>query len=83
MVTFFIERQKVDNLQSRPVAELVQLISSFDSNVYLEAGNRKVNGKSIMGMMSLGLLKGDEINIICDGSDEEEAIKKIKEFFEK
>ena len=61
-------------LEARPVAMLVQVASQYDSTVYLETEGRKVNAKSIMGMMSLASSLGTEIRIITDGSDEEQAM---------
>ena len=61
-------------LEARPVAQLVQVASQYDSTVYLETEGRRVNAKSIMGMMSLAASLGTEIRIITDGSDEEQAM---------
>lgn len=72
---------KLDHgLEARPVAMLVQVASRHDSTVYLEAEGKKVNAKSIMGMMSLGLDAGEMVNVIADGSDEDEAISNIEEY---
>ena len=67
-------------LEARPVAMLVQVASQFDSTVYINVDDRKVNAKSIMGMMSLGLASGEEINVTADGEDEEAAIDEIEKF---
>ena len=67
-------------LEARPVAQLVQVASQFNSEIYVEVGKKKVNAKSIMGMMALGLEADEEIKVIADGKDEEEAIKGIEEF---
>lgn len=64
-------------LEARPVAILVQIAGKFDSNIYFESNGRRVNGKSIMGMMTLGLDYGDEITIVADGRDEEAAVEEI------
>ena len=72
---------KLDHgLEARPVAMLVQVASRHNSTVYLEAEGKKVNAKSIMGMMSFGLDNGEMVNVIADGSDEEEAIFNIEEY---
>ena len=57
-------------LDARPVAMLVQVASQFDSTVYIEAGSKRVNAKSIMGMMRLGMAAGEQLTVITDGSDE-------------
>ena len=49
-------------LEARPVAQLVQVASQFNSEIYVEIGRKKVNAKSIMGMMTLGLDAGEEIS---------------------
>ena len=67
-------------LEARPIAMLVQVASQFESSVYIEAADRKVNAKSIMGMMSLGIDGGSGVKIIADGTDEEVAVKEIENF---
>lgn len=67
-------------LEARPVAVLVQIASKYESSVYIESGSKKVNAKSIMGMMALGLDANDEITVTAEGADSEEAIKGIEEF---
>ena len=52
----------------------IQIASQYDSTVYLETEGRRINAKSIMGMMSLAASLGTEIRIITDGSDEEQAM---------
>lgn len=72
--------QSPSGLEARSIAVLVQLASQFDSKVYLEAGGKRVNAKSIMGMMSIGLDTGESVTIEADGEDEEAAIARITEF---
>ena len=67
-------------LEARPVAVLVQVASQYDSTVYLQIDNKKVNAKSIMGMMTLGLAPGEEVTVTADGADEEEAIQSIEQY---
>ena len=64
-------------LETRPVALLVQMASQFQSDVYVESDTRRVNAKSIMGMMTLGLASGSEVTISANGEDEKEAVDKI------
>ena len=59
-------------LEARPVAQLVQVASQFNSEIYVEVGKKKVNAKSIMGMMTLGLDAG--------GEDEEAAMSSIEQY---
>ena len=67
-------------LEARPVAMLVQVASQYDSSVYVEVKNKKVNAKSIMGMMTLGVPAGGKINVIAKGDDETEAIEHIGKY---
>ena len=65
-------------LEARPVAQLVQVASQFNSEIYVEVGEKKVNAKSIMGMMTLGLDSGENVTISVNGVDETEAMKEIE-----
>ena len=65
---------------SNPVAELVQVACRFDSEIILESNNRRINAKSIMGIMGLGLDQGKIITIEAEGTDEEVAIAALEEF---
>lgn len=67
-------------LEARPVAMLVQVASQYESEIYVESGRKKVNAKSIMGMMTLSIAPGEEVTIITKGVDEEEAMNKIEEY---
>ncbi len=64
-------------LHARPAAMFVQIASKFSSNVTIHKGNDKINGKSIMGLLTLGLQKGTAIKLEIDGSDAEEACQEI------
>ena len=64
-------------MDTRPVAMLVQTASRFSSNIYIESENMRVNAKSIMGMMTLGLDSGCDVTVVADGEDEEEAVSRI------
>ncbi len=63
-----------------PVAELVQVACQFDSNIVLENNNRKINAKSIMGIMAFNPTSGMPVSIVADGSDEAEAIVAMERF---
>ena len=67
-------------LEARPVAQLVQVASQFNSEIYVESGAKKVNAKSIMGMMTLGLDMGEEITLSANGEDEAEAMASMEEY---
>ncbi len=60
-----------------PVAMLVQIASRYESRIYMADGPRKVNAKSIMGMMALGINNGQELNVSAEGTDEDDAVNAI------
>ena len=66
-------------LHARAAAQLVQLASSFSSHIEIEKDDRRVNGKSIMGVMMLAAGKGSEIILYADGEDEQESIDRLEE----
>ena len=72
--------QLSEGLDARPIALLVQEASQYSSTVHIEVNDKKINAKSIMGMMSLRLVPGEEIIVVADGEDEEEAAKGIEAF---
>ena len=69
-----------DGLEARPIAMLVQKASQYSSSVYIEVGAKKINAKSIMGMMSLEASAGESVEVMIDGSDEENAMSEIAAF---
>lgn len=69
-------------LEARPIAFLVQEVSQYSSQIHLLVGTKKINAKSIMGMMSLSLMDGDLVTVVADGKDEKEAADGIEKFLE-
>ena len=69
-----------NGLEARPVAMLVQVASQYESRIQVESGSKRVNAKSIMGMMTLGLNVGESVVISAEGSDEEDAIAGIETY---
>ena len=67
-------------LEARPIAMLVQLASQFASSIYLESENKKVNAKSIMGMMTMALKNGTKVTVLADGEDERAAVTGIESY---
>ncbi|MCC8163120.1 MAG: HPr family phosphocarrier protein [Lachnospiraceae bacterium] len=72
--------QLASGLEARPAAVLVQVASQYESKIYVETGDKKVNAKSIMGMMTLGLSAGSSVTVTADGDDEETAIENIEKY---
>ena len=80
MITKKIKIQIQNGLEARPVAVLVQVASQYSSSIYVEVEDKKVNAKSIMGMMTLGLNVGESVTICAEGTDEEAAIEGIEKY---
>ena len=66
-------------LHARAAAKFVTQASLFESEIYVKRNDQEVNGKSIMGVMMLAAAKGSEIELIIDGSDEQQAIQSLLE----
>ena len=64
-------------LYARPATFFIQKANEFRSTIMVEKENRKVNAKSLLGVLSLGITKGTVINISAEGSDEEEAVNSL------
>ena len=69
-----------DGLDARPVALLVQEASKYESNIYFEVDDKRINAKSIMGMMTLDLPVGEQVVVTADGVDEEKAVNDIEKY---
>jgi catabolite repression HPr-like protein len=63
------------------MAELVSLAGEYTSRIHLNCQNKRINAKSIMGVMTLVSYSGDAITVTAEGSDEEEAVEAISTFF--
>jgi len=71
-----------DGLSARPAALFVQVASKFNSRIWVTVNSKKVNAKSIMGIISLGIGQDDEITITAEGNDQEEAIEALTELID-
>lgn len=67
-------------LEARPVALLVQVASQYECSIHVACSDKKVNAKSIMGMMSLGISSGETVTVSADGPDEKAAIENIEKY---
>ncbi len=65
---------------NNPIAELVQVACGFESEITLESDNRRVNAKSIMGIMAFSPSEGIEVHVVTNGTDEEDAMVAIERF---
>ncbi len=66
-------------LHARPATFFIQKANEFKSSIWIEKDERRVNAKSLLGVLSLGIVKGTAINLIADGTDEDEAISTLSE----
>jgi catabolite repression HPr-like protein len=82
MVERDVEIKLKSGLQARPAALFVQEANRFSSDVFLEKDGKKVNAKSIMGLMSLALGVGSIVTLSAEGNDEQEAVEKLSTLME-
>ena len=74
MLTKTITTQNEVGLHTRPATYFIQKANNYKSSVWIENSDRRANAKSLLGVLSLGISKGDTVSIIADGSDEAEAV---------
>lgn len=77
MVSETIKVNLSADAEARPIAVLVQKASQYASKVYIQAEDKKINAKSIMGMMSLGLAQDKEVIVSAEGEDESLAVENL------
>lgn len=78
----YMKEAVVDNqvgLHARPATFFIQKANEFKSSIWVEREERRVNAKSLLGVLSLGIAKGTAINLIADGADEKEAVEALAE----
>lgn len=80
MIKKAITVNKGNGLEPKQAALFIQKASNYKSDVWVEKDERKANGKSLLGILSLGVAKGNNITIITEGEDEEEAANALKDF---
>ena len=66
-------------LHARPATFFIQKANSYKATIWLEEGGRRINAKSLLGVLSMGIVKGTSITLISDGADEEEALNGLAE----
>ncbi|MCA1031535.1 HPr family phosphocarrier protein [Bacillus timonensis] len=80
MVEKQVEVSLKSGLQARPAALFVQEANRFTSDIFLEKEGKKVNAKSIMGLMSLAVSSGTVITLFAEGNDEQEALEALAKY---
>ena len=81
----YIRKATVENevgLHARPATFFIQKANEFKSSIWVEKEERRVNAKSLLGVLSLGIVKGTDVTIIADGADEEEAIQTLADLID-
>lgn len=79
MVTKEVVINNQVGLHARPATFFIQKANEFKSSIWIEKEDRRVNAKSLLGVLSLGIVKGTAVNLIADGNDENEAISTLSE----
>ena len=72
-----VELQNQVGLHARPATFFIQKANEFKSSIWVEKEERKVNAKSLLGVLSLGIIRGTAITIIADGADEQDAVEAL------
>ena len=72
-----VEVQNQVGLHARPATFFIQKANEFKSSIWVEKEERRVNAKSLLGVLSLGIVGGTSIKVIADGPDEEEAVEAL------
>ncbi len=75
MITRDVTIKNSVGLHARPATFFIQKANSFKSSIWVEKDDRRVNAKSLLGVLSLGIVKGMSITLIADGTDESEALE--------
>ncbi|MBP0959670.1 MAG: HPr family phosphocarrier protein [Oscillospiraceae bacterium] len=81
----FVKDVMVQNqvgLHARPATFFIQKANEFKSSIWIEKEERRVNAKSLLGILSLGIVGGTSIRVIADGADEETAVNELVELVE-
>lgn len=83
MISRSVTIQNNHGLHARPATFFIQKANSYKSSIWVEKEDCRVNAKSLLGVLSLGIVKGTTITIIADGQDENEAVTGLVELIEK
>ena len=79
MISRTVTVNNVYGLHARPATFFIQKANSYKSSIWVDKDERRVNAKSLLGVLSLGIVKGATITLIADGSDEAEALEGLAE----
>lgn len=79
MVSKEVVVQNQVGLHARPATFFIQKANEYKSSIWVEKEDRRVNAKSLLGVLSLGITRGSAVNIVADGADEEEALTALED----
>lgn len=79
MTTRVVEVTNRIGLHASPASFFIQQACSFQSSIWVEKGDRKINAKSLLGLLSMGIRQGEEITLIAEGSDEVAALDGLED----
>lgn len=82
MITRNVTIQNAVGLHARPATFFVQRANAFRCSIWMEKADRRVNAKSLLGVLSLGVMKGTSVTLVADGADENEAMESIVELID-
>ena len=82
MISRDVTIQNNVGLHARPATFFIQMAIEFRSSIWIEKEERRVNAKSLLGILSLGIIGGTQIKIIADGADEQAAVNALVELVE-
>ena len=83
MITREVTINNQVGLHARPATFFIQKANEFKSVIWVEKDDRRVNAKSLLGVLSLGIVKGTTINIIADGVDEAQAVETLADLIDR
>ncbi|MDD4297671.1 MAG: HPr family phosphocarrier protein [Ruminiclostridium sp.] len=83
MISKEIVIKNASGLESKVAARLIQKASGYESNIWIQKGERKANAKSLLGILSLSVSRGEKVLLIVDGSDEKLALQELELFAER
>jgi len=83
MISKEIVIKNASGLESKVAARLIQKASGYESNIWIQKGERRANAKSLLGILSLSVSKGEKVLLIADGSDEQTALHELELFTER
>lgn len=82
MISRSVTIQNNVGLHARPATFFIQKANGYKSSIWLERGDRKVNAKSLLGVLSMGIAQGMTVSLIADGADENEALEGLQQLID-